>query len=109
MYLFPVLVLTTLNSCNNSRNSDLAIEEKKVSMAISCTQGMIPQDSAAYMNGGGAEFESTIENKISKKIEIPTGMVLIPGGTFSMGAPNAVGMTDGGNEPMPDSRPVHPV
>lgn len=109
IYLFPVLVLTTLNSCNNSRNSDLAIEEKKVSIAISCTQGMIPQDSAAYMNGGGSEFESTIENKISKKIEIPAGMVLIPGGTFSMGAPNAVGMTDGGNDPMPDSRPVHRV
>lgn len=109
IYLFPVLVLTTLNSCNNSRNSDLAIEEKKVSMAISCTQGMIPQDSAAYMNGGGAEFESTLENKISKKIEIPTGMVLIPGGTYSMGAPNSVGMTDGGNDPMPDSRPVHRV
>jgi formylglycine-generating enzyme len=108
-YLCPVLLLTVLNSCNNSRNSDLAIEEKKVSMAISCTQGMIPQDSAAYMNGGGAEFESTIENKISKKIEIPGGMVLIPGGTFSMGAPNAVGMTDGGNDPMPDSRPVHRV
>lgn len=109
IYLCPVLALTILNSCNNSRNSDLAIEEKKVSMAISCTQGMIPQDSAAYMNGGGAEFESTIENKISKKIEIPAGMVLIPGGTFSMGAPNAVGMTDGGNDPMPDSRPVHRV
>jgi formylglycine-generating enzyme len=61
------------------------------------------------MNGGGAEFESTLENKISKKIEIPAEMILIPGETFSMGAPNAVGMTDGGNDPMPDSRPVHRV
>lgn len=109
IYFSPVLVLAILNSCNNSRNSDLSIEAKKVSMAISCTKGMLPQDSAAYMSGGGAEFESTIENKISKGIRIPPEMVLIPGGTFSMGAPDPVGMTDGGNDPMPDSRPVHRV
>jgi formylglycine-generating enzyme required for sulfatase activity len=36
-------------------------------------------------------------------------MVFIPGGTFSMGGVNPVGMQDGGHEAMDDARPVHQV
>ena len=36
-------------------------------------------------------------------------MVWIPGGEFSMGGVNPVGMHDGGNQAMNDARPVHRV
>ncbi len=36
-------------------------------------------------------------------------MVWIPGGEFSMGGVNPVGMNDGGHEAMNDARPVHRV
>jgi formylglycine-generating enzyme required for sulfatase activity len=39
----------------------------------------------------------------------PDSMVWIPGGEFSMGAVNPVGMLDGGNDAMNDARPVHRV
>jgi formylglycine-generating enzyme required for sulfatase activity len=61
------------------------------------------------MAGGGAEFLPTIENPMPQGVDIPEGMVLIPGGAFSMGAVNPVGLTGGGREDMSDSRPVHRV
>jgi formylglycine-generating enzyme required for sulfatase activity len=36
-------------------------------------------------------------------------MVWIPGGEFSMGGVNPIGMMDGGHEGMGDARPVHRV
>jgi formylglycine-generating enzyme required for sulfatase activity len=39
----------------------------------------------------------------------PADMVWIPGGEFSMGGVNPVGMMDGGHESMNDARPVHRV
>ncbi|MBO9570862.1 MAG: formylglycine-generating enzyme family protein [Chitinophagaceae bacterium] len=60
------------------------------------------------MNGGGKEFQPTIPNTI-KPGKIPEGMVFIPGGEFSMGGIDPVGMNDGGNEKMMDARPIHRV
>jgi formylglycine-generating enzyme len=86
------------------------IDKEKISGAVSCTATGLPvQDSTLYMSGGGAEFLPTEPGEImipAKKIE---GMVWIPGGEFSMGGVNPIGMMDGGHEGMGDARPVHRV
>jgi formylglycine-generating enzyme required for sulfatase activity len=84
--------------------------EFKIASAVTCTSnGLLPSDSALYMQGGGKEFEPTIENQKKDETKIPSGMTYISGGEFSMGGVNPVGMTDGGQEAMNDARPVHRV
>lgn len=61
------------------------------------------------MISGGKDYLPTVINIILKKITPPPGMALIPGGEFSMGSINPVGMQDGGKEMMNDARPVHRV
>jgi formylglycine-generating enzyme required for sulfatase activity len=61
------------------------------------------------MQGGGREFQETKINPLHYEGPIPAGMVWIPGGEFSMGGVNPVGMNDGGHEAMNDARPVHRV
>jgi formylglycine-generating enzyme len=39
----------------------------------------------------------------------PPGMRWIPGGEFSMGTADPVGLEHGGHDPMPDARPIHRV
>jgi formylglycine-generating enzyme required for sulfatase activity len=66
-------------------------------------------DSLLYAKGGGKDFKPTIENSSKFQGQVPDGMVFIPGGKFSMGGINPVGMQDGGQESMNDARPVHSV
>ena len=61
------------------------------------------------MQGGGIDFDSTIAANPTAPAAAPEGMVWIPGGTFSMGGINPVGMQDGGGGGMEDARPVHRV
>ncbi|TMI78640.1 MAG: formylglycine-generating enzyme family protein, partial [Bacteroidetes bacterium] len=101
-----------LNACNDSINkansSDVA--NTKIDDAISCSpRGLSVSDSVVYMQGGGSDFQLTRTNSLHYKGEIPTGMVWIQGGEFSMGSINPVGMLEGGHEPMNDARPVHRV
>ncbi|MES2428862.1 MAG: formylglycine-generating enzyme family protein [Bacteroidota bacterium] len=78
--------------------------------AAFCRPTDLPRsDSALFMNGGGSAFRKTIANVAEKVTGIPTGMAYIPGGEFSMGGVNTVGMGDGGHESMDDARPVHRV
>jgi len=75
-----------------------------------CSNGLLYPDSVRYAEQGGNEFAPTLETEMSTTmVKIPEGMVLVPGGTFSMGAVNPVGITDGGREPMHDARPIHRV
>lgn len=75
-----------------------------------CSNGLLFPDSVRYAEQGGNEFVPTVENEVTVEAKhIPQGMVLVPGGTFSMGAVNPVGITDGGQEPMGDARPIHRV
>jgi formylglycine-generating enzyme len=87
-----------------------SMDKGKISGAVSCTATGLPvQDSALYMSGGGSEFQPTEFGDLkipAKRIE---GMVWIPGGEFSMGGVNPIGMMDGGHEGMGDARPVHRV
>lgn len=84
-------------------------EQLRTASAISCTNGMATSDSSIYMVAGAADFQATQLNENEHPGKIPGGMVFIPGGEFSMGAPNPVGMSDGGNENMSDARPIHRV
>ena len=77
---------------------------------ISCTPGHLSDtDSILYMNGGDSEFVQTIANQIAPPGILPLGMVWIPGGEFSMGGVNPVGMGDGSGESMDDATPVRRI
>jgi formylglycine-generating enzyme required for sulfatase activity len=76
---------------------------------IICGTGMIPMDSITYIKGGADGFLPTEINTSFSRRNIPKGMIFIPGGTFSMGNPNPIGMSQGGNQDMQDSRPIHRV
>src|SRR5438067_4284934 len=112
-YLFFTFLLILMIRCNNSTNQNTVtatIANDKIANAISCTiNGLTPEDSALYANGGGNDFKETISNKNNRPASLPEAMVWIPGGEFSMGGVNPVGMKDGGHEQMNDARPVHRV
>ena len=101
-------VFTVLAGCHHAATNP---SQKLLSdNVISCTRiGLTPVDSVLYMKNGGADFDSTIANDVPWPVTVPKGMVLIPGGSFSMGGVNPVGMDDGGHETMSDARPVHRV
>src|SRR5438045_979301 len=103
-------VFTNCNDISGSINTIGSEDATKIDEAISCTpNGLAPADNELYMKGGGSEFSATIIDKQHQRKDVPAGMVWIPGGTFSMGGINPVGMHDGGNEAMNDARPVHRV
>jgi sulfatase modifying factor 1 len=83
----------------------------KIKAAISCTKnGMIKDDSILYMHQGGGSFQATVVNTGNVSVNKPGDeMAWVPGGTFSMGGVNPVGMSGGGMEAMDDARPVHRV
>lgn len=86
------------------------VTKEKISGAVACSvTGFNTADSIAYMNGGGKEFLETVANSYHPLGNAPDGMVWIPGGEFSMGGINPVGVQAGGHETMPDARPVHRV
>src|SRR3954449_5054198 len=111
--LFSAASLILIIACNNSVKEniiDASIRNDKVANAVSCTiNGLTPEDSTLYANGGGNDFKETIPNKNNELTSAHDGMVWIPGGEFSMGGVNPVGMKDGGHEHMSDARPVHRV
>jgi sulfatase modifying factor 1 len=113
---FFVATIVATGSCNNTTQSEKnqseksAITKDKVSNAISCTiNGLTVADSTVYANGGGNDFKETVVNKNNYPGASVDGMVWIPGGEFSMGGVNPVGMSEGGHEQMDDARPVHRV
>ncbi len=101
-----------VGGCGNGRSKSAnaaSAFQVKIDGAVSCTSiGLVPTDSVLYMHGGGSEFTPTRQNTLTAPVQI-SGMVWIPGGEFSMGGINPVGMTDGGNVSMNDARPVHRV
>lgn len=100
--------IMTNTGCKSPEGKSLA--DDKIDATISCTSnGLTVKDSTLYMNGGGKEFLPTVVNEKKTATEVPANMVWIPGGEFSMGGVNPVGMDDGGNQAMNDARPVHRV
>src|SRR6185312_13886944 len=97
------------NQLNKAGQENQKLSQLKTDAAVSCTSiGLVPEDSILYMQNGGSDFRPSIVNNIRADAAIP-GMVWIPGGEFSMGGVNPVGMQDGGNQAMDDARPVHRV
>lgn len=114
-FSIPLLLLTySLISCGQQQSKNTSpevaatVETEKIAAAISCTYGMNSVDSAKYVAGGAKDFKATIENKF-KPADSVENMVWIPGGEFSMGAADPVGMDGGGMETMSDARPIHRV
>jgi sulfatase modifying factor 1 len=102
----------TVAGCNNAIPDDVdanatAIAPQKVEAAISCVR-TTADHTAMTAAFSAAAFEKTVVN-VFRPARIPAGMVWIPGGEYSMGSPDPVGMKDGGREPMNDARPVHRV
>ena len=56
-----------------------------------------------------AAFEPTVPNHQPPPAKVPSGMVWIPGGEFSMGAQDPPGMDMVGMQATTDSRPIHRV
>lgn len=54
-------------------------------------------------------YAPTVENRAPAPTPAPAGMVWIPGGEFSMGTTDPTSDICGGNDPMPDARPIHRV
>ncbi len=70
-----------------------------------------PQPAATEASGAVGPFGPTIVNTTSAPGTPPTGMVWIPGGTYSMGTddPTTCGCEGSGHDPMTDARPIHRV
>lgn len=94
--------------CVNKKGDTHSSKLQAPSGVISCTKGMLPGDSVIFLEEGGLAYETTVENKAVPAV-VPDGMVWIPGGTFSMGLPDPVRMSEGGKESMEDARPIHRV
>ena len=108
-FLLTPLLVALCFGCNNSHGNK-QVSGIESGAAVACTViGLTPQDSTLYMQGGGEDFDSTIELQKTPPSNAPQGMVWIPGGTFSMGGINPVGMQHGGGGDMADARPVHRV
>ncbi|HTQ64529.1 MAG TPA: formylglycine-generating enzyme family protein [Puia sp.] len=106
-FIFCFLILISCHDNNQESAKDMF--QVKVDGAVSCTSiGLVPADSILYMHGGGSEYKPSVINTGKAPANID-GMVWIPGGEFSMGGVNPVGMHDGGNQSMNDARPVHRV
>jgi formylglycine-generating enzyme len=56
-----------------------------------------------------AAFAATVPNPDPAPSPAPAAMKWIPGGEFSMGAPDPVGLEHGGHDSMADTRPIHRV
>src|SRR3984885_10955370 len=111
--IFFVVFVIFFIACQQPETAKDAIskvEKDKISGAVSCTATGLPvQDSTLYMSGGGAEFQPTEFGNLKVPVKKMDGMVWIPGGEFSMGGVNPIGMMDGGHEGMGDARPIHRV
>lgn len=106
---FLFFAVAFLSACRGGKNDGSSPEDKRIGQAITCSNGLTIPDSIVYMQGGGKDFLPTLAAAVPAGIEIPKGMVYIPGGEFSMGGVNPVGITEGGREEMDDARPVHRV
>ena len=105
-----LIQFTNCNDGNGKINTNESDVNARIDAAISCTaNGLTVADSTLYMQGGGREFRKTLVNQQARPNAVPAGMVWIPGGEFSMGGVNPVGITEGGGESMNDARPVHRV
>jgi formylglycine-generating enzyme required for sulfatase activity len=56
-----------------------------------------------------ADSDLVLDRKSIAESSVPPGMVWIPGGEFSMGKTDPTLEFCGGNDPMPDTRPIHRV
>ncbi len=106
-FTMPLWLLLACNTPAPKQNNLLAA---KTGSAISCTSiGLTPNDSVLYMQQGGQEFKPSFINTGKAPVTAPAGMVWMPGGEFTMGSINPVGMDGGGDKRMGDARPLHRV
>lgn len=84
-------------------------------MAAATPATPLPASAPTSSPTAGAEaalsqaFRPTKPNRSHPSGPAPDGMVWIPGGEFSMGSSDPTCLSCGGNDAMPDARPIHRV
>ncbi|MEY3367618.1 MAG: hypothetical protein RI973_773 [Bacteroidota bacterium] len=108
-----LVIIASMCSCGERKSRDRALsdtgKDTTLQVPVMCAAGMLPKDSSRYLEGGARGFLPTVSEPGLPPATLPEGMVYIPGGIFSMGSPNTVGMTEGGYQDMSDCRPIHRV
>ena len=76
---------------------------------MACRQKTAPFEEVSAADFSSETFLPTEAFLKDNQAQNPAGMVWIPGGVFSMGGQNPVGMENGGAQTMGDARPIHRV
>ena len=105
--ILPALLFTMCSPAKTDPKTAISATNSRVE-PVTCA-GFSPADSLRYLSGGGADFQPTVAGPAEAPGPVPEGMIWVPGGTFSMGGVNPVGLADGGYLGMDDARPVHRV
>ena len=104
---FPLLATI---ACNSPVPKGANLLASKLANAITCTSiGLTAEDSVLYMHHGGQYYKPSFINPDKPAGAAPAGMVWIPGGEFTMGSIDPIGMGGGGDKSMGDARPLHRV
>lgn len=109
-HLIQGLLILLFSACStNGDVEEVSISSSKINAAISCAKNTETTKGSNVHVIDSAFQPTRVYGTLLEPAESPPGMVWIPGGEFSMGASNPVGLDHGGPDDMYDARPIHRV